>query len=170
MCRLLDGHHVFYVPFSEKQNHLLDLLDNRRTMHNSQNDALLVVHGSQKYARYYSDVMPPGYKYHPSPCADNHLTLFFAYLRVSLSCYMLFTNGGHERHRALMLSLVRGKLSAQRCQAPPSVPSGSPPPPGSPLEISSRCPCSPVFEQGGPSGNAPMIGLSSSSDEEGFIP
>jgi hypothetical protein len=53
---------------------------------------------------------------------------------------------------------------------PPSTLSGSPPPPGSPSEISSRCPCSPVFEQGGPSEKVLMVDLSSSSDEEGLIP
>jgi hypothetical protein len=54
-------------------------------------------------------------------------------------------------------------------KTPPSVPSGSPPPPGSPLEVSSRCPCSPVFEQGNAFGKTPMIDLSSSSDEKNFI-
>jgi hypothetical protein len=53
---------------------------------------------------------------------------------------------------------------------PPSTLSGSPPPPGSPSEISSHCPCSPVFEQGGPSEKVSMVDLSSSSDEEGLIP
>jgi hypothetical protein len=53
--------------------------------------------------------------------------------------------------------------------SPPPVPSGSPPPPGSPMEISSCYPCSPVFEQGGPSGNIRVIELSSSSGEVGFF-
>jgi hypothetical protein len=52
---------------------------------------------------------------------------------------------------------------------PPSTPSGSPPPPGSPSKISSRHPCSPMFEQGGASRKAPVIDLSSSSDEEDLI-
>jgi hypothetical protein len=50
-----------------------------------------------------------------------------------------------------------------------SAPSMSPPPLGSPSEISSRCPHSLVFEQGGPSGNIPVIDLSSSSNEEDFF-
>jgi hypothetical protein len=54
-------------------------------------------------------------------------------------------------------------------KTPPPVPSGSPSPPGSPSEVSSHRPRSPVFEQGGPSGKAPVIDLSSSSDEEDFI-
>jgi hypothetical protein len=49
------------------------------------------------------------------------------------------------------------------------MPSGSPPPPGSPSEISSLRPYSLVFEQGGSSGKALMIDLSLSSDEENFI-
>jgi hypothetical protein len=42
-------------------------------------------------------------------------------------------------------------------KTPPSAPSGSPPPPGSPSKVSSRHPCSPVFEQGNASGKTPMI-------------
>jgi hypothetical protein len=53
---------------------------------------------------------------------------------------------------------------------PPPVLSGSPPPLGSPLEISSCHPYSPVFEQGGPFEKVPVVGLSSSLDEEGLIP
>jgi hypothetical protein len=63
-----------------------------------------------------------------------------------------------------------GSSSPSGGSTPPSVPSGSPPPPGSPSEISSRCPCSPVFEQGGPSEKVLVVDLSSSSDEEGLIP
>jgi hypothetical protein len=48
--------------------------------------------------------------------------------------------------------------------------SRSPPPLGSPSEISSCHPCSPVFEQGGSSKKVPVVDLSSSSDEEGLIP
>jgi hypothetical protein len=54
-------------------------------------------------------------------------------------------------------------------KTPPSAPSGSPPPPRSPSEISSRHPCSLVFEQCGSSGKVSMIDLSLSSDEENFI-
>jgi hypothetical protein len=53
---------------------------------------------------------------------------------------------------------------------PPLALSGSPPPPGSQLEISSHHPRSPVFEQGGPSEKVPAVDLSSSSDEECLIP
>jgi hypothetical protein len=56
MCRLLHDRHVFCVSFSEKLNHLLDRLDNWHMMHGSQSDGLKWVHGSQKYAHYYSGV------------------------------------------------------------------------------------------------------------------
>jgi hypothetical protein len=56
-------------------------------------------------------------------------------------------------------------------ETPPPVPSGSPPSLGSPLVVSSRCPCSLVFEQGNASGKTPILGPSSfivdtSRDEE----
>jgi hypothetical protein len=46
-------------------------------------------------------------------------------------------------------------------KTPPPAPSGSLPPPGSPSEVSSRRPCSPVFKQGNASGKTPMIDHSS---------
>jgi hypothetical protein len=46
-------------------------------------------------------------------------------------------------------------------KTPPPVSSGSPPPPGSPSEVSSCRPYSPVFEQGNASGKTPMIDPSS---------
>jgi hypothetical protein len=56
-------------------------------------------------------------------------------------------------------------------KTPPLVPFGSPPPPGSPSEVSSCHPCSPMFEQGNASRKTPMINSSSfivdtSRDEE----
>jgi hypothetical protein len=51
-------------------------------------------------------------------------------------------------------------------KTPPWAPYESPSPPVSLSEVASR---SPVFAQGGPSGKAPVIDLSSSSDEEDFI-
>jgi hypothetical protein len=54
-------------------------------------------------------------------------------------------------------------------KTPPSVPSRSPSPPGSLLEVSSHYPRSPVFEQGSPSRKALVIDLSSSSDEKDFF-
>jgi hypothetical protein len=40
MCQLLHGRHIFCIPFTKKLDHLLDRLDNRRTMHGSQSDTL----------------------------------------------------------------------------------------------------------------------------------
>jgi hypothetical protein len=50
------------------------------------------------------------------------------------------------------------------------VPSGSPPPPGSLSEVSSRHPYPPVFEQGRPSKKILVVDHSSSSDEKDLIP
>jgi hypothetical protein len=62
-----------------------------------------------------------------------------------------------------------GSSSSSGGLTPPPVLSGSPSPPGSPSEISSRRPCSSVFEQGGPSEKIPVVDLSSSSDGKGLI-
>jgi hypothetical protein len=70
----------------------------------------------------------------------------------------------HERSPS-----AEGSPSPSDATTPPSVPSRSPLPLGSLSEISSRRPCSSVFEQGGPSDKAPMIDLSSSLDEEDLI-
>jgi hypothetical protein len=53
---------------------------------------------------------------------------------------------------------------------PPPALSRSRPPPWSPSDISTRRPCSPVLEQGGPSEKVPLVDWSLSSDEEGLIP
>jgi hypothetical protein len=66
---------------------------------------------------------------------------------------------------------AEGSLLPDDVETPPSTPSGSPPQPGSPSEVSSRRPCSPVFEQGNASRKTLMIDPSSfivdtSRDEE----
>jgi hypothetical protein len=63
-----------------------------------------------------------------------------------------------------------GSLSPSSAKTPPPAPSRSPPPLGSSSELSSCRPHSSVLEQGGPFGKAPIMDLSSSSDEEGLIP
>jgi hypothetical protein len=76
-----------------------------------------------------------------------------------------------KRGTKLARSLSKeGSPSPSGAPTPPSAPSGSPSPLGSPPEVSSRYPRSPEFEQGGSSGKAPVVDLSSSSDEEGLIP
>jgi hypothetical protein len=59
--------------------------------------------------------------------------------------------------------------SSDGAKTPPLIPSGSPPPLTFPLEFSSRCPLSLMFEQGGSSGKAPVVVLSSSSNEGDLI-
>jgi hypothetical protein len=61
---------------------------------------------------------------------------------------------------------VEGSLAASDAKTPPPVPSGTPSPPGSPAEVSSRHPRSLVLEQGGPCRTAPLVDLSSPHDEE----
>jgi hypothetical protein len=73
---------------------------------------------------------------------------------------------GNKRERS---SSLEGNPLPRDAKTPPLVPSGSLPLPGFPSEISSRCPCSLVFDQGGSFEKAPMIDLSLSSDEENFI-
>jgi hypothetical protein len=55
-------------------------------------------------------------------------------------------------HQACSLSLQRESPSPNSAKTPPSVPSGSPSPLMSLSEVSSRCPHSPVLEQGDPPG------------------
>jgi hypothetical protein len=62
-----------------------------------------------------------------------------------------------------------GSPSPDGAKTPPPAPSGSPPPLTSPPEVSSHCPRSPVWEQGGSYRKAPVVDLSSSSDEGDLI-
>jgi hypothetical protein len=55
---------------------------------------------------------------------------------------------------------VEGSPVPSDAKTPPSAPSRTPSLLGSPSEVSSHCPRSSVFEQGGPSGKAPVIDLS----------
>jgi hypothetical protein len=71
--------------------------------------------------------------------------------------------------KCLCSPTAEGSPSPSDAKTPPPVPSGSPPILESLSKISSRRPRSPVFEQGGPSKNIPVIDLSSSSDEEDFF-
>jgi hypothetical protein len=64
---------------------------------------------------------------------------------------------------------MEGSPEPSDVKTPPPVPSGASSPPASPSEVASRRPRSPVFKQGGPSEKAPVIDLSSSSDEVDFV-
>jgi hypothetical protein len=104
--------------------------------------------------------------------AGNLLTFLFFIsflLRVSFFCSLLSNNGGQEMHQARTLPSVEGSPVASDAKNPSPASSGTPSPLGSLAEVSSRRPRSPVLEQGGPFEKAPMIDLSSSSDEEDFI-
>jgi hypothetical protein len=61
---------------------------------------------------------------------------------------------------------AEGSPAASEAKTPPSAPSGTPSPLGSSIEVSSRRPHSPVLEQGGLSGMAPVVDLFSPLDEE----
>jgi hypothetical protein len=62
-----------------------------------------------------------------------------------------------------------GSPSPDGAKTPPPMPSSSPPPLKSPLDVSSHCPHSPVWEKGGSSKKVPVVDLSSSSDEGDLI-
>jgi hypothetical protein len=69
---------------------------------------------------------------------------------------------GNKRER---FPSIEGSPAASDAKTPPPAPSGTPSPPGSPAEVCSRCPRSPVLEQGGPSETASVVVLSSPQDE-----
>jgi hypothetical protein len=73
---------------------------------------------------------------------------------------------GTKRARSLS---KEGSPSPDGAKTPPPAPSGSSPPLKSPPEVSSLYPCSPMWEQGGSSVKAPLVNLSSSSDEGDLI-
>jgi hypothetical protein len=64
---------------------------------------------------------------------------------------------------------TEGSPTASDAKTPPSTPSETPSPPGSPAEVCSHRPHSPVLEQGGPFGTAPVVDLSSPQGEENLI-
>jgi hypothetical protein len=72
------------------------------------------------------------------------------------------SKGGIKQERS---PSAEGNPVASNTKTAPPAPSRTPSPPGSPSEVSSHHPRSSVFEQG-PSGKAPVVDLSSPSDEE----
>jgi hypothetical protein len=76
---------------------------------------------------------------------------------------------GKRGTKRALSSSKEGSSLPSGAKTPPPAPSGSPPPLKSPSEVSSRCPDSPMWEQGGFSGKAPVVDLSSSSDEGDLI-
>jgi hypothetical protein len=64
-----------------------------------------------------------------------------------------------RRTKCLCSPSKEGSPSPSDTKTPSPAPSGSPPPPGYLSGIFSHHPCSPVFEQGGPSVKAPVVDL-----------
>jgi hypothetical protein len=97
----------------------------------------------------------PGYKYHlrsPLETTSHSFSSFLSCLGFpSLVLYFPIMEGKRGIKRESSNSAV-GSHVANDVRTPPSAPSGTQSPPGSPSEVSSHCPCSPVFEQGGPPG------------------
>jgi hypothetical protein len=81
------------VTFFEKLDNLLDCLDNRRMMHDSQNDALEWVHMNRNDVHYCSCATLHRLYISYSSCANNHLTVPSFLPRVHLSCSSLTVNG-----------------------------------------------------------------------------
>jgi hypothetical protein len=114
----------------------------------------------------------PGYKIPPWFCAGNHLAFLFPShrsLKVYSSCPRLPSMEDKRGTKRECSPSDEVSPSHSDTKTPLLVPSGSPPPSGSPSEISSCRPFSPVFEQGGPSGNILVIDIALSSDEEDFF-
>jgi hypothetical protein len=111
----------------------------------------------------------PGYKYliHSALMIISHSSFFcLGFLSPALNLLAMEDKRGTK---CPCSPSTEGSPSPSDVETPPSAPSGFPPPPGSPSKISLCRPRSPVFEQGGPSGNIVVIDLSSSSDEEDFF-
>jgi hypothetical protein len=89
--------------------------------------------------------------------------------RIHLLSSSLVINGRQERHQARSLPSKEGSPSPDGAKTPLPALSGSPPPLKSLLEVSSCCPRSPVWEQGGSSVKAKVVDLSSPSDEGDLI-
>jgi hypothetical protein len=111
----------------------------------------------------------PGYKYliHSALMIISHSSFFcLGFLSPALNLLAMEDKRGTK---CPCSPSTEGSPSPSDVETPPSAPSGFPPPPGSPSKISLCRPRSPVFEQGGPSKNIPVIDLSSSSNEEDFF-
>jgi hypothetical protein len=154
-----------YVPFSKKLDSLLDCLDNRRMMHDSRSGALEWVLMDRNDAHYCSAVTLHGLFIPLLSCADSHLALLHFLLRVSLLSLHLETMEDKRGTKRSRSPSKEGSSPPSRASTPAPAPSGFPPPLKSPPEVSSRHHCSLVFEQGDPSGKAPVMDLSSSLDE-----
>jgi hypothetical protein len=168
----------YTCPFATRPSHLITLcswkmkwllvrMDNRRTTCSSRNDTLEWVHGNRNYAHYYDATMLHGLYILLPSFVDTHPELLHFSLRVFLLPSPLNHNGRYEGNQVLSLSLERG-LFISSISMPPSSPSRSPWPPGSPSEVSFHCMRSPIFEQDRPSERIIVVDLS--LDEEDLFP
>jgi hypothetical protein len=135
-----------YVFFAEKLDSLLDHLDNRHKMHGSQNIAIDCWSRNQNGTRYCSHAMLHVYKYafRLARMAISHSSfsrLGFPFLALGLLA--MEDKRGTKRPRS---PSTEGSLLPNDAKTPLLVSSRSPPPPGSPSEISSRHPRSLVCE------------------------
>jgi hypothetical protein len=116
----------YMCPFAARPSHvitlhswklkrLLDRVDNQRTMHDSQNDALEWVCGNRNDAHYCGAAMLHGLYIPLSSCVDSHLALLHFLLRVFLLLYSINHNGRQEGNQASSLSVEGVLFFAQQC-------------------------------------------------------
>jgi hypothetical protein len=111
-----------------------------------------------------------GYKYPISSCADNHPAFHLSnFLMVLLSCSLLTTNGGQNRHQTFTLSLCGGKSFTQRRQDSSADAIWVSTTTRIPVEDLFVSPSLADIRAGGLSRKALVIDLSSSLDEEDLI-
>jgi hypothetical protein len=137
-------------------------------MHVFQYDAHEWTCGDRNDVHYCSHETLYGYKY------LIHLTLitishYFTFSLRVFSLLLLATMEDKRESKSSCSPFKEGSSPPSSVSTPLPVTSGSPPPPGSHSEVSSRHPCQLVLEQGGPSKKISVVDLSSSSDEEDLI-
>jgi hypothetical protein len=117
-----------------------------------------------KVVRRFTD-----YKYHIRLVLMVISHSFFFSLRVSPFLFLRLRKIEEKRGTKCPRSPSKEVSLAPSSAPTPSLPpSGLSPPLGSPPEVSSRCPRSPVFEQGGSSERNSMVDLS--SEDEDILP
>jgi hypothetical protein len=112
---------------------------------------------------------PPGYKYlirSPPRTISHFFHSSLPYLGFPSLVLSFPTMEGKRDIKRECFPSTEGNPVASDAKTPPPTPSGTPSPPGSPSEVSSHRPRSPVLEHEGPSGKAPVVDLSSHSNEE----
>jgi hypothetical protein len=135
------------VLFAKKFDSLLDCMNNRCMMHDSQNTAIDCWCGNRNNTRTVAARCHPCYKYllHSVLMTISHspFLLFFClgFNPLALGLLAMEDKRGNKRSRS---PSPKGSPSPSDTKTPPPTPFGS-----KPSEVSSRCPYSPMFEQGG---------------------